>query len=390
MTNLGFNQVILVLHIFFNTMAVLFVHKRYSFRFVIFLMANFLALVIIEEFIFPQFGYERKVTLWDELLIFLLYSCNLVVFHFIKQQFETDREVILIQRNEVVDRSTEIEAQNEELTQQQEEILAQRDMLELTQKELAFKNSELQHALTQLSHSNVNLEEKVKSRTVEVYRLMKEMDFILYRSSHDFKGPIATVLGLVSLGKNLRPGDNGTDLWKLVEATIIRMDRMVEKFRMLIEVIHFSPQSETQDLTVLIQKLTASVSQQFPKTNLQKDLSYGDSIRSHRRNIVVNIILKNLLENAAQFSDAESVHVRLNIKEIKDTLLIVVEDEGFGISDDIKDKIFDMFFRGNQRSSGNGMGLYVVQSAVQKLKGKIKVHSVENEKTRFEISIPLA
>ena len=48
-----------------------------------------------------------------------------------------------------------------------------------------------------------------------------------------------------------------------------------------------------------------------------------------------------------------------------------------------------MFFRGNTKSSGTGLGLYIVKNAVEKLGGKIELISKENKGSKFTITLPL-
>jgi signal transduction histidine kinase len=66
-----------------------------------------------------------------------------------------------------------------------------------------------------------------------------------------------------------------------------------------------------------------------------------------------------------------------------------VEDNGVGISEKQIPKIFEMFYRGSERSIGNGLGLYLVKIAVEKIGGKLKCESIEHEFTRFTIEFPL-
>ena len=65
-----------------------------------------------------------------------------------------------------------------------------------------------------------------------------------------------------------------------------------------------------------------------------------------------------------------------------------MEDNGLGIDSEYKSKIFLMFFRGSEISQGNGLGLYLVKKAIDKLGGKIEVDSEEGKFTSFSISIP--
>ena len=65
-----------------------------------------------------------------------------------------------------------------------------------------------------------------------------------------------------------------------------------------------------------------------------------------------------------------------------------MEDNGLGIDSEYKTKIFQMFFRGSEISQGNGLGLYLVKKAIDKLGGNIEVDSEEGKFTSFSISIP--
>jgi signal transduction histidine kinase len=65
----------------------------------------------------------------------------------------------------------------------------------------------------------------------------------------------------------------------------------------------------------------------------------------------------------------------------------MVRDNGSGIDIEIADKIFNMFFRGTQRSNGAGLGLYIAKEAIKRLQGEIQVTT--DDDTTFIISIPV-
>jgi signal transduction histidine kinase len=68
--------------------------------------------------------------------------------------------------------------------------------------------------------------------------------------------------------------------------------------------------------------------------------------------------------------------------------LIVFEDNGIGVSHDLIDKIFDMFFRATERSEGAGLGLYIVKETIEKLMGTIVVTSTVGQGVKFIMEIP--
>jgi signal transduction histidine kinase len=102
----------------------------------------------------------------------------------------------------------------------------------------------------------------------------------------------------------------------------------------------------------------------------------------------LKIIVDNLLENAIRFRNPQQPHVQLEVTEEKNGVTIMVKDNGIGIEKIYIDKVFEMFFRGSELSKGNGLGLYIVKKAVEKLKGNIKIDSTTNQGTTFLVWIP--
>ena len=70
------------------------------------------------------------------------------------------------------------------------------------------------------------------------------------------------------------------------------------------------------------------------------------------------------------------------------SLLIQVHDDGEGVDPAIAHKIFDMFFRGSDKSHGIGLGLYIVKKAIDRLNGTINWGCTEG-KSIFRIGLPL-
>ena len=65
-----------------------------------------------------------------------------------------------------------------------------------------------------------------------------------------------------------------------------------------------------------------------------------------------------------------------------------IEDNGIGISGDHLGKVFDMFYRANDRSQGSGLGLYIVKETVAKLEGSIDVKSQVDKGSVFTLTLP--
>ena len=98
--------------------------------------------------------------------------------------------------------------------------------------------------------------------------------------------------------------------------------------------------------------------------------------------------IRILLENAFKYVP-ERRSIELGIKSRHDQFIIYVKDEGEGISDENKEKIFDHFFRGCEKSHGTGLGLWIAQNIIQQHGGRIEVQSKKGNGTQFAIELPL-
>ncbi|MCK5087019.1 MAG: HAMP domain-containing histidine kinase [Melioribacteraceae bacterium] len=104
------------------------------------------------------------------------------------------------------------------------------------------------------------------------------------------------------------------------------------------------------------------------------------------------MVLQNLIDNAIKYSDDNS-SIKL-ITSLKDNYVkISVEDNGIGIADDEKIKVFEKFYRGtkieNSGIKGYGLGLSLVESIVTKLDGKIFIEDNKPTGTIFIIELPV-
>ena len=142
----------------------------------------------------------------------------------------------------------------------------------------------------------------------------------------------------------------------------------------------------------LVENVLRSMKLQFDKfsanVNFQSEgvnfFIKGDKV--HLTNVVYNLI-----DNALKYSKEKPV-IELLLKNKNNQLQLIVKDQGIGISQDLKSKIFDKFFRVPQGDlhdvKGYGLGLSYVSGVVKKHHGDIQVNSQIDEGTAFTISLP--
>ncbi|HEX6890758.1 MAG TPA: HAMP domain-containing sensor histidine kinase [Chryseolinea sp.] len=104
---------------------------------------------------------------------------------------------------------------------------------------------------------------------------------------------------------------------------------------------------------------------------------------------ILKIISDNLLENAIIFNHQKTPVIKIEALSVDHGIRLTIQDNGIGIEPEILPHVYDMFFRGNERSKGNGLGLYIVKRAVNKLNGTIDIESVYGQGTTVRVQIPI-
>ena len=104
----------------------------------------------------------------------------------------------------------------------------------------------------------------------------------------------------------------------------------------------------------------------------------------------ITMILNNIISNAIRYADFQKTepYILVRINAGKEKVVLSVEDNGIGIGQDHLLHVFEMFYRATDRRTGSGLGLYIVKETIQKLRGKVELHSVLGKGSTFYIELP--
>lgn len=222
-------------------------------------------------------------------------------------------------------------------------------------------------------------------------------DFI-NNMTHEFKTPVATIM---IASESLKDPDINADHKRVQKLANIIYDENVRLGNHIERVLDLARlEKETLKLDqveVSINDLVSAVtdSMQLRMQNIggkfsidleaTKDIVIGDEL--HFSNVFYN-----LLDNAIKYSKGD-LHVNINSKNVGDTIVVTIADNGIGMSRDHLQKIFDQFYRiptGNVHNvKGFGLGLSYVQDILRRLNGKITVKSEKDKGTTFEVILPI-
>lgn len=224
----------------------------------------------------------------------------------------------------------------------------------------------------------------------ELQKAYDELDKFAYSATHDMRGPILSVLGIIDLTKNAEDMAEIKEMVGMMENAMLRLDNYIQNLH-----DHYSIRRGELNITDIdFNYIMKDMSDLYDLTGKLKNISFRKSVSQNGKfrsdDISIKIILNNLLSNAFKYQkkDNDSKFVSLDVSVDNGTTTISIEDNGIGIPEKNQNDVYTMFFRGANDEIGSGFGLYNVKDALSKINGKIEMQSKENEGTKFIVTIP--
>lgn len=256
--------------------------------------------------------------------------------------------------------------------------------------------------ITELIDYRKGLEKMVQDRTRELNdALQKEKELadlktkFVSMASHEFRTPLSTISLATGFIRRYKAKITPEDVDKKLDDIV----RQVEHMNYLLEDVLTVGKAESGKVQVNVapieipaffEKIVSEVYESTGKTHHIR-MTLGcehKTISSDPR--MIRIILVNLLTNAIKFSPGRDI-VWVTVNSAPNTLQLKVKDEGLGIPDEDREKLFHSFHRASNAGAiqGTGLGLSIVRKTVDLLDGVIQVETKLNEGTTFTISIPI-
>ncbi|WP_040664640.1 sensor histidine kinase [Nafulsella turpanensis] len=229
----------------------------------------------------------------------------------------------------------------------------------------------------------------------ELERLNAAHETFIYSVSHDLKGPLANIEGLVqhlvkSSGELAeKMGEDSKEQKFIAEL----LDRSVKSMRDILnelsEIVKIEKNFKEHVETVYFENILHEVEMMVKSKIIesQATIRYDIQVREikfSRKNL--RSILYNLISNGIKYQkpgQAPEITIKTGIKD--DMLHISVSDNGLGIANDQQDLIFTPFTRLEKSIEGTGIGLYLVKKIVENEGGQIIISSNPGEGSQFNI-----
>lgn len=230
-----------------------------------------------------------------------------------------------------------------------------------------------------------------KAFEIRLEEKIKELDTFIYRSSHDLKGPLASLQGLLNVAKSEIKDANSLQYLSLIERSVLHLDTILMDLLNITKITQGNLNIVDINLKEIITNIINSFENLPEYKNMECNIELNDCPILKSDKSLINNIFQNLIINAIKYRDKNKPTSIINIKSycISDELIVKIEDNGEGIPESLQRSVFDMFFRGNTKSTGTGLGLYIVKNAIEKVGGRIYLESEEQKGSTFTMYLPI-
>jgi signal transduction histidine kinase len=298
----------------------------------------------------------------------------------------------LNEKNEKLEENhTEIEAQNHEIRAQSENLNTSQRKLQDAYRLIEEQKELLIQLNKQLSSELTEINKDLTATNTELIKHNNELRQFSYTVSHNLRGPVASLSGLINLidGEHLT-GESAT-IYEHIRTSIQKLETVIKDLSQIIDI--------RNDIFHIRKRINIEKEVNDILTSLRRETdAFGISVITNLKACtemysvkpMVHSILYNLISNAMKYrSNERTPQIRITSRQDENAVTIDIEDNGLGI--DLKNQrqnLFKLYKRFHHHTEGRGLGLYLVKLQSETLGGSVEVESEINRFTKFTISIP--
>ncbi len=247
----------------------------------------------------------------------------------------------------------------------------------------------------ELSRLNKDLEKTVDTRTAELqvsntslHRVNAELDNFIYKTSHDIRGPLASLKGMCNVAIMDVKDETALGYLRKLEITAERLNTILTRLLIINQINHSTPGKDHIDFDSMVHDVILLEKKKGMPPRFKINSEIQERITFFSDKELIRIILENLIDNAIKFhNDSERIDPFVTIKVTKkdSQIDIRVIDNGIGIDEEDSEKVFQMFSRASERSETGGIGLYLTRTAAEKLGGTVSISTTLEGFTEFRV-----
>ncbi len=217
-------------------------------------------------------------------------------------------------------------------------------------------------------------------------------DFI-NRASHELRTPLTTAILMCDLLQSDGDPAEKVEYWQILNNELNRQKNLIDRLLVAgrLESGKLTLEPESLDLIPILEESVLAIKSIAKKKNISiKTSAFSSPLMVWGDKSGLQQVFINLINNAAKFSPQGSF-VTVNASREANKVHVSISDQGLGIPPEAIPNLFEQFFRARNVTlaeiPGSGVGLYIVKSIVEELKGEISVESEINKGTTFIITL---
>lgn len=304
---------------------------------------------------------------------------------------------LLYRKNKFV--KEELMISNLDVTSKNEEIQTQKEVLVANNIALESAKDLINNQKNELQALNNELEKKVDQRTVELKAVNKELrttslelDNLIYKSSHDIRGPLVRIMGVCNLALLEIKDPKSLEYFKMADKASKRLNNIVDKLKIVSEINSRDFINEKIDFMSLIDENLKKNKYIEGLEELEVETNLIDGLAFYSDPSLIDLIIFNMIQNAVQLlkgSQSESKRMKISVGKDIEYLILIFDVENVDLVINKQDDFYKVLTKDDDDQQSLGIGLYTVKQCVQKLEGDLLLLGDTDNITRFTIKLPL-
>lgn len=252
------------------------------------------------------------------------------------------------------------------------------------------RNTESEASITKEKIKVEQLADQLTKKNKELEKTNNELDRFVYSASHDMRAPLATLQGLINVAKVSGKPEDYPLFFELMSKRIDDLEGFIK------DVTDYSRNARQQlnlqhiNLYNLVDNIVKNFAFLATKNGVKINLEIPPDLTILTDKQRLTVVFNNLLANAIKYYNPNIADrfVTITAHQQGKSCQVVFKDNGLGIDLQYADKIFDMFYRATEESTGSGLGLYIVKETLDRLGGYVTFVSESLKGSEFKVTLP--
>jgi signal transduction histidine kinase len=251
-------------------------------------------------------------------------------------------------------------------------------------------------------------EDQIMELNIQLNEKNNEIEQVLYITSHDIRSPLVNIIGFTKelnksvdeLIENLNKEtitledrvninylirEDIPEVLKYINSGGIKIDKLLSSLLSLSRLGRTTMELTKVNTGTIVEEIIESMEFQVQTHKIEVKVTELPEIVTDK--YLFTQIMNNLIDNAIKYHDeSKQSFLYIGAETHQHEILFIVEDNGIGIPEHKREKVFEIFNRLNpEKAEGEGIGLTIIKKAVERLHGKIILESEEGKGCKFTL-----